>query len=470
MKPVSLFGQGIRSISDIITRQRRLNCFYSVRPDGDRSGVVIIGSPGSFIWVTLPDFPVNAYRVVNNLLYVQAGLSFFSVTASGTITLLGSLTEQSVITTITDNGFDITIVNSFNGYVYNIASTVFSKITDVNFPSGCGTICYLGERYISPVPNSRQYRISTQFDGTTWTPQIFATKEDYSDNIIAVDSFLGVLILWGPFSIEFWQNAGTSPNPFQKIVGATQTWGLAAIRSRSVLGQTIAFLGQNPDGGIQVMRLAGLSVTRISTEDIENEIHSFSVYSDAVGMTYTVNGHSFYQITFPTANRTFVFDSMTSVWHEGQTGLSVQASHYGRIGAIFNSNNYFSDSSTGNIYQFDINSYTDNGTQIKREIATKHVRNAGNEIDISELFLDMEVGVGNAGESNPMVGLQVSRDGGKTFGPQKIVPLGKIGEWYTRVIFRRLGTGRDFVFLITMSDPVKFVIASGSAVVESEDA
>jgi hypothetical protein len=469
MKPVSLFGQGIRSISDIITRQRRLNCFYSVRQDGDRSGVVVIGSPGSFIWVTLPQGPINAMRVVGSLLYVQAGLGFYSINFGGATATLGTLTEQSVFTTITDNGFDVTVVNSTNGYVYNIAGATFTKITDVNFPTGCGTICYLGERYIAPVPNSRQYRVSAQFDGTTWSPQIFATKEDYSDNILATDSFLGTLILWGSFSIEFWQNAGTSPNPFQKIVGASQTWGLGAIRSRSILGQTIAFLAQNPDGGIQVMRLSGLSVSRISTEDIENEIHSFQVYADAVALTYTVNGHSFYQLTFPSANRTFVYDSMTSVWNEGQTGLSVTGRHYATLGAIFNSNNYFSDSTTGSVYQFDIDSYTDNGQQIKREIATKHVRNAGNVIDVSELFLDMEVGVGNSSITNPQIAIQVSRNGGKTFGPQKIVTMGQIGAYLTRVIFRRLGSGRDFVFLITMTDPVKFVIASGSAVVESAD-
>jgi hypothetical protein len=40
--------------------------------------------------------------------------------------------------------------------------------------------------------------------------------------------------------------------------------------------------------------------------------------------------------------------------------------------------------------------------------------------------------------------------------------LGKIGFYLWRVIWRRFGSARDYVFSITMSDPVKFVITEGA--------
>lgn len=469
MKPVVLFGEGIRSISDIVTRQRRVNCFYIKRKDSDRSDVIVLGSPGSFAAYALEDFPIRGYHVVATSLYVVAGTSLYEISIGGVVSLRGNLPTVTQLVSIADNGIDLTVVDGVTGYVMNLTTKALVQITDVNFPQGCTTIAYINERYVAETPNSRIFTCSAQLDGTTWTPYLFATKEDYSDNIQAINVFNGLIILWGEtLSIEFWQDLGLFPLPYQKVVGVTQTWGLAAKYSRTVLGNTIAFLGKSPDGGVQVLRLNGITPVRISTDDIENEIRKFAVYSDAISLTYTVNGHSFLQITFPSANRTFLYDSSTGVWSEAQTGLALLARHYANLGVSFNGKNYFSDAATGTIYQFDLDTYTDNGAQILREICTRHVRNAGNELSLQDLYLDMEVGVGNAAAASPQLSLAVSKDGGKNFGPEKIRSLGAVGQYLKRVYFSRLGSGKDFVFRIRMTDPVKFVIASGSATVEDD--
>jgi hypothetical protein len=368
-----------------------------------------------------------------------------------------------------DNGIDLIVVDGVTGYVVNLLSNTITTVTDTNFPFGCTTIGYINERYVAETPNSRIFTCSAQLDGTSWTPYLFATKEDYSDNIQAVDVHNGLIVLWGQTkSIEFWQDIGLFPLPYQKVVGATQTWGLAAKYSRVVLDGMLHFLGQGPDGGVQVMRLEGVTPVRISTDDVDDAMRRFAVYSDAISLTYTVNGHSFLQMTFPAANRSFLFDSHTRVWSEAQTGLGVTGRHYGHLGVSFNSKNYFSDTSNGIIYQFDLDTYTDNGVQILREICTRHVRNAGNELSMHDLYLDMEVGVGNTAAPNPQVSVAVSRDGGKNFGSEKIRSIGAVGQYLKRVYFSRLGSGKDFVFRIRMSDPVKFVLASGSATVEDD--
>jgi hypothetical protein len=58
--------------------------------------------------------------------------------------------------------------------------------------------------------------------------------------------------------------------------------------------------------------------------------------------------------------------------------------------------------------------------------------------------------------TNPQVGLSYSDDGGHTFCPERLVPLGGIGSRLARAIWRRLGMSRDRVFRVTCSDPVKF--------------
>lgn len=469
MKPVALFGEGVRSISDIVTRQRRVNCFYIQRKDSDRSDVVVLGSPGSFVAFTLQDSPIRGYHVAGTSLYVVAGVTLYEINIGGVVTARGNIPTATQFVSMADNGVDLTIVDGARGYVMNLTTKVLNGIMDINFPYGCTSIAYINERYIVETPNSRIFTCSAQLDGLTWTPYLFATKEDYSDNIDAVDVINGLIIVWGANkSIEFWQDIGLFPLPYQKVVGATQTWGLAAKYSRVILDGMMHFLGQGPDGGVQVMKLQGVTPVRISTDDVDDAMRKFTVYSDAVSLTYTVNGHSFLQMTFPSANRSFLFDSHTGVWSETQTGLGVTGRHYGHLGVSFNSKNYFSDTTTGNVYQFDLDTYTDNGTQILREICTRHVRNAGNELSLQDLYLDMEVGVGNVDAPNPQVSVSVSKDGGKNFGPEKIRSLGAIGQYTKRIYFSRLGSGKDFVFKIRMTDPVKFVLASGSATVEDD--
>jgi hypothetical protein len=80
------------------------------------------------------------------------------------------------------------------------------------------------------------------------------------------------------------------------------------------------------------------------------------------------------------------------------------------------------------------------------------------------LRVDMEVGNGTAtGQgSNPQIGLSVSRDNGKTWGAQMWKTMGAIGQFRTRVEWRRLGTARSFVFRITVTDPVPMVIVSAT--------
>ena len=101
--------------------------------------------------------------------------------------------------------------------------------------------------------------------------------------------------------------------------------------------------------------------------------------------------------------------------------------------------------------------YTDAGQPIPREICTRNVRMGGNDIYILRLLLEVETGVGQGS-----LGLEVSRNGGRTFGPQKSKVMGPVGAYLTRTVFNRLGFSKDFVLRIRMTDPIRFVISSGS--------
>ena len=273
--------------------------------------------------------------MAGNLLYVVASSSLYSVSNGGVYTLLGSLPTVANRVSMDTNGVDILIVDGVAGYVYNIAAGTITAISDVNFPNGAVSVTELNSRYYAVRTDSREFDASQLLDGTTWSPQIFGTKENTSDNLLQVLNFNGVLVLFGARSIEFWQDTGAAPLPVTRITGATQQWGLAATHSISKVGNTLMFLGLDPDGGVRVVKLQGYAPIPVSGSDVNDVINRMTVVSDATAITYNSFGHSIYQITFPSENRSLFYDNTTGIWQESQTGLDLQARHFADLGIAF---------------------------------------------------------------------------------------------------------------------------------------
>jgi len=379
-----------------------------------------------------------------------------------------------------DNGVQLIIVSEGVSYIYTPSARTIEPVIDGAFPQGCTSVAFIDQYFIVPKPGSREFYVSALLDGLTWNVlgvPIYATKENSSDPLVAVEALNGVLVLFGSQSIEFWQDVGvtgTQPQPFQRINQATQQWGLAALHSRAHIGNSIIFLGTNSNNALQVIKLNGYTPQRVSNSDVERLISQFTTWTDAIALTYMVDGHSMYQLTFPTENRSILYDDITGFWYETQTGTEEVARHIGNLGIAFNTKSLACDSVTGVVYVFDSNTYTDVGYRTKRQVTTRHIRNEGNVVTLGSLYLDFETGVGAGVPAtfpgyDPMVMLRISRDGGHTFGNERWKSLGKQGNYLTRVMLRRLGSAEDFVVQITTTDPVKFVLASGSAVIESGD-
>ena len=127
-----------------------------------------------------------------------------------------------------------------------------------------------------------------------------------------------------------------------------------------------------------------------------------------------------------------------------------------------------SDRRNGNIYVVDPNVYDDNGDEIPMEVTSKHLQEDDKYITVNSIQIDMEQGVGTAtGQgSNPVVNLLVSKDQGASFTSVGLAQVGKVGEYTTRCLWRSLGTARDWVFRLRITDPVKRVITGATAEIQ----
>ena len=104
------------------------------------------------------------------------------------------------------------------------------------------------------------------------------------------------------------------------------------------------------------------------------------------------------------------------------------------------------------------NPYTDAGWPLLAKRRAPHVWDKGQRgrVFMESLQLDFNVGQAPASGmgSNPRCKLRISRDGGHTFGDPIYAPMGQIGEYRTRTMYRKLGWGRDNVVDIEVIDPV----------------
>ena len=85
----------------------------------------------------------------------------------------------------------------------------------------------------------------------------------------------------------------------------------------------------------------------------------------------------------------------------------------------------------------------------------------------------METGVGVAAQPgvqgvSPQISIEVSKDNGRTWFPPRIIALGALGQYMTRMVARRFGQARVFTFRIRMTDPVKFVITDAAMTVKGK--
>ena len=464
MKVVPIFGAGIQGRSLPVTAQRRLNCYFEQRPDGDKAQIAVFGTPGLVNITTMPGV-VRRMLGTQSLFYCVAGNGFYSVTTSLVQTLLGSLNTNTGAVGIANNPSQIIVVDGTAGYIYTPATSTFSQITSSGFPNGAKSVVFVSGYFVCEQPGTQYFWVSNLFNGNIWDSLAFASASQYSDNILAVDALIGNLILFSERHTEFWQNVGSQPEPFQPIISATSEFGIAAVYSRAHVNQTVCFLGMNPQGAAQVVQITGYNLAVISTPDLDY-IMSKIVVSDAVGISYVINGHPMYQLTFPTADRSFLYDTASGLWSETQSGTTQNYStrHLAQFSAYTNGITVVSEVNSGKIHRFDSNVYTDNGQTIVRELVTRHGSYDFNRFSIDEMYLDMETGVGlNTGQGvTPYITVECSKDNGRTYSTPRNLQVGPLGNYKQRVVARRFGSSRDFVFRIRMTDPVQFTITEGA--------
>jgi hypothetical protein len=376
---------------------------------------------------------------------IAVGATITSINTSvGTVTMSAAATSSPGATTIT------------------VTLAEFGVISDPGFEAP-SHIAFIDGWLIVNRVGSQAFATSSPVAYTMiFDPLFFALKDSQSDNLQGLQELNRELWLVGERASEIWFNAGGANFAFQRIPGAAPPIGTSAPQSIMQVGDSLAWLGRTLQGENVVVQTQQYSWKRVSQHGVERAISSYPQVADAFAYSYEEEGHLFYVLTFPTADKTWCFDAGNGQWHER---LSYESStgrfHRERANCFANFQNLrlVGDYQSGQIHHMSRQYYSDAGEPLISIRRCPHVWSAQDRKRVFNTALQIEfapgVGLQTGQGEDPQAMLRWSSDGGATFGTEHWTTIGRAGRTKNRAIWRRLGQAFDRVYEVRVSDPVK---------------
>lgn len=458
---ISLVGSSYRERSLPFQAQRSIN-LYPVYDEQGAEVVALYGTPGLALFNTLGAGAVRGgFSATNGRVFFVSGSNLYEIFSDGTQTSRGSLSSSSGVIQIVENGNQLAISDGQFLFIFTFATNVLVKVTDADFPASVGTVTFIDGYFVVNENNSGRFYISSLYDGLSWAALDFATAESSPDSLRVVISAVGNLWLLGDRTTEIWANTGGSLFPFTRLTGTRMDKGIIAPYSALEIDNTLYWLGQDSQGAGIVYRASGFNPERVSTPSIEYAIQQSTDLTNIRAWSYQQDGHTFYVLTGGGLETSFVYDTTTGLWHErAYNNSGILEQHLGSCCIYAFGKHLVGDRINGNVYEMSLDFYDDNGTELVAERIYTHLLDEMKRIRYNELEIFLEAGVGlQTGQgSNPLITLSLSKDGARTWSDTYTASMGAVGNYQTRVAFRRLGIAEQMTFKVRISDPVKRVL------------
>jgi hypothetical protein len=451
--------------------ERTVNAYLEQNPAPGREWA-LYGMPGKVLRATFPTSPVRSC-IGGGLTYWVAGNTVYTLDPADDYAMvtLGTIGTSSGKVGMADNGGQVLIVDGTGGW---LAAASLDPIVDVDFPTGVTVALFLDGYYlVLGQPGSQQFFWNeTPGIGTAWNALDFASSEGIPDAL--VDGLVDGRNLWlfGTHSTELWRNTGDTAAPFQRVDGVFIDHGIAARGTAAKMDNSVFWLAGGYTGDGIVLRSNGSAPQRVSTHAMETAINGYGTISDAFAYSMQIAGHSFYVLTFPSADVTWVYDAATNNWVEwAWRDPAANTLHRDRSSCfVFTTRKHLvGDWETGKVYSLELGTYTDNGDAMLFLRRTQALTDENTRLFYEETVIDMETGVANADCADPQLMYRYSNDGGHTWSTEKQRSIGAVGQYGQRVKFGPTGSGRNRVHEISITDPVKRAVFGAFARVSKGD-
>ncbi len=336
-----------------------------------------------------------------------------------------------------------------DGVAYFIEHNIVTRINSANLPHP-NSVTFADQRVIYGIQDGRIFWSDID-DVTSIDALSFSTAEGAPDGLVRVFAHRLDLWLFGKQNIEIWRSTANVDTPFQRVSGGFIPIGCCAPFSVATLAEVIFWIGDD----FIPYASSGYTPTPLVNPKLSRAIAASNKRS-ITAATYFIGGYGFYEISGE--DFTWIYCASTQRWFQkvsynktrSRTQFASQLADTIIVG----------DSITNDLYILDQNAFDEAGDPLVWTLQSPPMHSYPNRISVDRLYADFVTGVGlhstDDDESNPLVGLRWSDDGGQSFSRQMLKTLGAAGQQQTRVVWNNLGTtGRQGrIWEIQVSAPV----------------
>lgn len=476
MAKIPLLGGAYQAQSLIADCQRCVNLYPEINPEGAAFPVTHYQTPGLRVLVErTPQIGSGGWRGLytsslskaTRQLYGVYWNEVYRIGSDWALHLLGTIGSYQGQVSMQDNGTTLLLVDGTpNGYQIDLATDAFAPYAPDGF-YGANVVQYLDTFFIFNRPGTREFYISLSNESTL-DPTDRGSKTGQPDLLQTLAVLHREIWLLGTKTTEIWYNSGAALFPFEEFPGVFIDHGCDAVYSPAHIDESLFWLVTDEDGHALVVQGQQYQVKRVSNHAIEQLLNSYGDLSDAISFTYQMNGHSFYWLTLPRADVTWVYDTTTQQWHQRAWADSSGKLHRHRANchAFCYDTHVVGDWADGKLYSMEVAAHDDAGVAIQRIRGFPHlivgfdqndkpISADGKTLSFRRFIADMEVGEWNNPANPPEISLRWSDTKGKTWGSYVKQQLGNTGEFQTSIQWLQLGAARDRVFELSWSVAMK---------------
>lgn len=450
--PLSFAAFKRSSLPEAVT----VNCYSEAAPTKPSEPVALIARPGLENFQQVGTAPTRALfqrqGLFDDAAMIVASTGVYTLSAAGAVTAYSGSVGGSGLVDV-DAGLDAdynTVARIATGDAMYAVSGGF--VTQEDFPvvggSGASSVCFHKGYWLGVEADSDAvyYQIPAT---TTWNALQFASAEYAPDKLVAVRSFGELIALLGSASTEMWRATGDPSSPLEPYGGMSYPIGC---RARDTAVNCLGTLVWVTDT-CSVVATEGGAPQTISDNGLAEQIRRAEA-ADLRASTFVKDQHIIYRLTLGAA-ATWDYDLSTRRWSRADSqGRDYCRAH---LFATLGNTVLAADTASNQFWLVDPDSRYDDDVTFTMQFSA-FLEAPERPVTIGNLELHCETGGGpRTGQgSAPLVWLQVSLDGGKSWGPKKFRSLGVTGDHAKRIRWSGLGIARPpegAIFLFGISDP-----------------
>lgn len=373
----------------------------------------------------------------NGTLYRVMGTKLVSIAEDNTVTEIGDVGTGNRVTF--DYGFTYLAIAS-GGRLYLYDGTTLTQVTDPDLGTALDVV-WVDGYYMT---TDGEFLVVTDLDDPfAVNPLKYGSSEADPDPVEALLKLRNEIYALNRYTIEVFDNVGTTGFPFQRIAGAQIQKGTVGTHANCVFMDNIAFLGGGRNEAPSVYMGANGSTQKIATREVEEIIATYTEaeLAQAFLEERTDKAHQFLIVHLP--NHTLVFDGAATqvmgqpVWFTLSSTL-VGDGKWNACTVIWCYDKWnvcHPDTDQFGYLDDTISSHW--GIDVGWEFGTQIVYNESNGVIFHEMELIALTGHVASGTS-PTIWTQYSSDG-ETWSVEKPIRAGTLGQRAKRLVWLQQG-------------------------------